>query len=130
MAGWELINTQNGSNFSNIEAAFKESNNRRKTWHLTLDKAVGANGTYDPTTASSPVSQTNSTAIKFVEDLEAEEYLSEVPRNPAIFETKPKNNDNLEIYHEVSPSYDISLHIPPLEFPLDFYNCFTFGNDI
>ena len=130
MAGWELINTQNGSNFSNIEAAFKESNNRRKTWHLTLDKAVGANGTYDPTTASSPVSQTNSTAIKFVEDLEAEEYLSEVPRNPAIFETKPKNNDNLEIYHEVSPSYDISLHIPPLEFPLDFYNCFTFGNGV
>ena len=130
MVGWELLNTQGTANYSSIEAAFMESNNRRKTWHLTLDKIIGANGTYDPTTASSPVSQTNSTAIKFVEDLEAEEFLSDIPRNPAVFETKPKNNDNLEIYHEISSSYDKSLHLPSIQFPLDFYNCFAFGNGV
>tara|TARA_S200002703_G_C3801848_1_gene247871 strand:- start:1492 stop:6141 length:4650 start_codon:yes stop_codon:yes gene_type:complete len=130
MVGWELLNTQGTANYPSIEAAFMESNNRRKTWHLTLDKVIGANGTYDPTTASSPVSQTSSTAIKFVEDLEAEEFLSEIPRNPAIFETKPKNNNNLEIYHEISSSYDKTLHLSSIQFPLDFYNCFAFGNGV
>ena len=132
MAGWELvINSNSPLNQSTIENAFMHSSNRRKTWHLTLDKVIGANGTYDPTTASTPVSSTNPTSIKFVEDLEGRDFENRVPRNPAVFETKPKNNNNLEIYHEASQSYDITLHDPLIGFQLNnWFNCFTFGNGV
>ena len=131
MTGSEIGIAQNSTNLNTIEDAFMHSSNRRKTWHLTLDKVIGANGTYDPTTASTPVSSTNSTSIKFVEDLEGRDFENRVPRNPAIFETKPKNNNNLEIYHEASQSYDITLHDPTIGFPLEnWFNCFTFGNGV
>jgi len=132
MAGWELnIINSSTTNANTIEDVFMNSSNRRKTWHLTLDKVIGANGTYDPTTASTPVSSTNPTSIKFVEDLEGRDFQNRVPRNPAVFETKPKNNNNLEIYHEASQSWDISLHDPAFGFPLEnWFNCFTFGNGV
>ena len=48
--------------------------------------------------------------------------------NPAIFETEPKEQIDLDLYYEASKAYPIS------EFnqvkALDYYNCFTFGNGV
>jgi hypothetical protein len=48
--------------------------------------------------------------------------------NPAIFETEPKEQIDLDLYYEASKAYPIS------EFnqvkALDYHNCFTFGNGV
>ena len=109
---------------------FVQSYNRRKTWRLTLDKVI-ASQTYDPTTASSPASLTNAVAINFVENAVNSDGAVDVTKNPAIFETKPKNTENLEIYHEASRSYDVNSQFPSSASQgLQWFNCFAFGNGV
>ena len=109
---------------------FIQSYNRRKTWRLTLDKVI-ANQTYDPTTTSSPASLTNAVSINFVENAVNSDGAVDVTKNPAIFETKPKNTENLEIYHEASRSYDVNSQFPSSASQgLQWFNCFAFGNGV
>ena len=114
-----------------VDATFEDGRNRRKRWRLTLDKQIGFNNTYNPVTASSnAVSQTNPTGISFVEDLDARDTKVKIAKNPAVFETKPKNNNNLEIYHAASESYDASFQVNNFDHELRWSNCFTFGNGV
>jgi hypothetical protein len=51
-----------------------------------------------------------------------------VSNNPAIWETEPKENIDLNIFHEASGCFDISLHGTTQE--LDWFNCYSFGNGV
>jgi hypothetical protein len=124
---YNIINFGDG----NAEDIYSYPRNRRKTWRLTLDKHISAQ-TYDPRTAlnttANPVSATNSVAINFVENLDERDGSIVLTKNPAVFETKPKRDEGLEIYHEASNSIDISRHGVLESF--DFYNCYVFGNGV
>ena len=68
----------------------------------------------------------------FAED-ERGDFTSE---NPAIFETEPKENIELDIYHEASDAYDITnpgtataAHSTSYH-KLDWFNCFSFNNGV
>ena len=112
-----------------MDLFFESGRNRRKRWRLTLDKQIGSSGGYNPVTASSNnVTRTNPTGIRFVEDLDARDEKTQISNNPAVFETKPKNNNNLEIYHAASESYDLSLI--GYDHNLNWSNCFVFGNGV
>ena len=128
---YELYNYVNyGSNLPFLQTAYSYPRNKRKTWRLTLDKQIGLQS-YDPRSAASPVSATNAVAINFVENLDSRDGSEVLTKNPAVFETKPKRNDGLDIYHEASISYDITLHgWQQLGQELNFSNCFTFGNGV
>ncbi len=66
-------------------------------------------------------------AIQFLEPYENEDDQL-VSSNPAIWETEPKENVDLDIYYEASGCYDISLHGTTQE--LDWFNCYSFGNGV
>ena len=106
----------------------EKANNRRKTWILTLDKQI-ANQTFNP--INNPINQassTNTAAINFVEYLNERDKSNLLTKNPAVFETKPKRDEGLEVYHEASHSWDISNHGD--KHLLDWYNCYSFGNGV
>lgn len=48
--------------------------------------------------------------------------------NPAVFETEPKEQIDLDIYYEASKAYPIAEYNN--EKTLDYYNCFAFGNGV
>ena len=124
---YNYINFGDGS----ASPSYNHHCNRRKTWKLTLDKHISSQ-TYDPRTAlntsASPVSATNSVSINFVEYLDQRDKSPVLTKNPAVFETKPKKDEGLEIYHEASHSYDITTHGDT--FSLDWCNCISFGNGV
>ena len=66
-------------------------------------------------------------ALQFLEKSRSEENQL-TSSNPAIWETEPKENIDLDIYYEASESYDISLHGTNQE--LDWFNCYSFGNGV
>ena len=48
--------------------------------------------------------------------------------NPAVFETEPKDNIDLELYYEATNAIDVANLRNPVT--LDYFNCFTFGNGV
>ena len=48
--------------------------------------------------------------------------------NPAIWETVPKKNIDLNVYYEASEVFPISLHGTSQQ--LDWFNCYSFGNGV
>ena len=60
--------------------------------------------------------------------LELEEGTTFTSENPAIFETEPKENIDLNIYYEASEAYPISEY--HLEKTLDYHNVFIYGNGV
>ena len=67
------------------------------------------------------------TGFQFLER-EENEHDSLVSSNPAIWETEPKENVDLDIYYEASNCLDISSHGQTLS--LDWFNCYSFGNGV
>ena len=75
-------------------------------------------------------------AIVFLEHLDSDDNAGDFSsNNPAIWETEPKENIALDIYHEASDAYDITnpgtataAHVADQR--LDWYNCFSFGNGV
>ena len=88
-----------------------------------LDTDADDDGTMDGAGADN----TNPSAIQFLEKSENEEDQL-VSSNPAIWETEPKENVDLDIYYEASDCYDIGLHGSTQE--LDWFNCYSFGNGV
>jgi len=82
---------------------------------------------YDNNTSSVAVDLDSPQAIQFLEldENEGDQLLS---NNPAIWETEPKQNVDLDIYYEASECYDISLHGTTQE--LDWFNCYSFNNGV
>jgi len=94
---------------------FGRANNRRVTYIIPLDK--------DPVTQSSPnpVGQawgsTNQGAddstpigIEFITPRRSNDSKLTITKNPAIWETEPKENIDLDIYHEASQAYPINFN--------------------
>ncbi len=51
--------------------------------------------------------------------------------NPAIFETQPKENVDLNLYYEASNAFEITDHTVPVPAKvLDWHNCFSYGNGV
>ena len=48
--------------------------------------------------------------------------------NPAIFETEPKENIDLDLYYEASDAFPINTH--GQEKTLDWFNCYSYGNGV
>ena len=121
---WEFnTGCQQFSAFTNYEACYELARsyfneayfNRRLTFRLTLEaengSSIGYNG-YDPTVGDN----TNDTKISsnycpieivtlnYIEDLDVP-----FPENPAVFETEPKEDVGLEIFHEASNSLPLSF---------------------
>ena len=48
--------------------------------------------------------------------------------NPAVFETKPLETAELEIYYDATDNLDIASHGTQLE--LNWFNCYSFGNGV
>jgi len=66
------------------------------------------------------------TAIEFLDPyMDGDGFTS---RNPAIFETEPKEVVDLNLFYEASEAYDKSTH--GNQITLDYSNCFSFGNGV
>ena len=66
-------------------------------------------------------------AIQFIEP-NKNESAQLTSDNPAIWETEPKENIDLDIYYEASECYNISLHGTSQD--LEWFNCYSFGNGV
>ena len=110
---------------STFEPFFSFSGNFRKTWRLTLDKDILS--TYDPINITTPPTHEVTAGINFVK-YQLSENSGDIVKNPAVFETKPKEDIGLDIYHEASHSYDKSFH--DVFHGLDWFNCYVFGNGV
>ena len=128
VTSYEYYNYVNFFSIGISTNAYSKPYNKRKTWKLTLDKNIALQ-TFDPRSNTiNEVSATNPVSINFVENLENRDGSENLTKNPAIFETKPKNDEGLEIYHEASESIDISRHGDLHS--IEWFNCFTFGNGV
>ena len=122
---------------------FGLATNRRLTWIIEFeDVTVTQDGTvspdYNPVNEASSKNQTgtgtdnlmdevNRQFIEFVEpSFDSENQL--ISDNPAVFETKPKTDEGLDIYYEASDFIDINIHDNIHELP--WFNCYSFGNGV
>tara|TARA_R110002012_G_scaffold146008_1_gene304328 strand:- start:7158 stop:12776 length:5619 start_codon:yes stop_codon:yes gene_type:complete len=118
-----------GGNISTADSRlWMQPYNRRIRYRIFLDDTnAGTNvGIAGGTSLSQALSQT--VTLNFVENRSRKLGSTTTSKNPAVFETKPKNNDNLEIYHEASESYDRTRHGQPID--LEWFNCYIFGNGV
>ena len=85
----------------NLMHPTKTANNRRITFRLFLDKAIG-DSSYDPTSNSGINSTT--TNIEFL-NVSLDDTLERTSNSPAIWETEPLEIDDIDIYYEASTVY-------------------------
>ena len=122
---------------------FGLATNRRLTWiiefeDVTVTQSGNVSPDYNPVNEASSKNQTgtgtdnlmdevNRQFIEFVEpSFDSENQL--ISDNPAVFETKPKTNEGLDIYYEASDFIDINIHDNIHELP--WFNCYSFGNGV
>ena len=111
----------------NVWEEEKAASDRRIIYRLHLDKPISG---YDPTsedeTGSSSFDSTNLLAdcsIEFVQRSLNEE-VEKTSNMPAVWETEPKQNSDIDIYYEASQSYPIRLT------PSNISNVFSIGDQI
>ena len=147
-----LIATSTFNDLEDLWDDFAESTNRRVTYIIPFAKydpnasVISGQTIYDsadPNTNSTFVNSSGSNydlldkddgadedtaiSIQFIEQNESEKAQI-VSENPAIWETEPKENVDLDIYYEASKCYDISSHGTTQQ--LDWFNCYSFGNGV
>ena len=89
---------------------FGNKNNRRLVYILELDKDPTdpvQNGGYNPIDGTNLDSISPDTIEFITEDFELN--AGEISQNPAIWETEPKDNVDLDIYYEAGQAYPITL---------------------
>ena len=86
---------------------FASPDNRRVCYILELDENPD-NLINNPENLAGPSTTVESTFIEFIEE-NYENGVNPVSDNPAIFETEPKENLNLDIFYEASQAYPIEL---------------------
>ena len=129
--GWCRSYTVAWSNSMSVdcrEARGKYGTQRIIRWTLLLDKEI-QNSSVD-------AMDCDGNAMVFLEHLDSDDNAGDFSsNNPAIWETEPKENIALDIYHEASDAYDITnpgtataAHVADQR--LDWYNCFSFGNGV
>ena len=113
------------SNNQLFGGAFEDNANKRKTWKLIVEDENGfgignANGngnSYNPTdftnddgTWGSIASSSNPVRIEFVVPF-LEDGQQEPTQNPAVWETEPKENVELDIYYEATAAIPLDLNL-------------------
>lgn len=106
------------------------SSNKRARFDLVLDKPIEGVGVVDsnfPLNYKSASKQsTNTFGIKILTSLDTSNSFSS--SSPAIFETEPAEQAELDIYFEATKAFPIS-ELNSLK-TLDYYNAFSFGNGV
>ena len=99
--------------------------NKRRVFILKLDRPIQDWDIFtDDPNGINPTSSRRTT-WEIVEEYESESYRT---KNPAIWETEPKEQAELDIYYEASNSIPISQHNS--NHALEYHNCFSFGNGV
>tara|TARA_R110000744_G_scaffold95350_1_gene184274 strand:- start:2336 stop:7900 length:5565 start_codon:yes stop_codon:yes gene_type:complete len=83
------------------------ANNKRVKYSFALDKIIGAGGGFDPRSIMAHDGTGTNSQIEFLAPYASEDGFDS--DNPAVFETYPKENIELDIYYEISRAYPISL---------------------
>ena len=86
--------------------AFMRADNRRITYRLYLDKDPTTSSSFDPLTTANA---STAIGVEFISPrtIETAPLISD---NPAIWETEPKENIDLNIFHEASQVYPTTLN--------------------
>ena len=103
------------------------SYNHRRTYRLTLDKPIGDLGGYNPTQDATQTNQVNIDFLAPPTRLSVKD--SKTTANPAVFETKPKEDLDLDLYYQISDTYAIEDHGTQIDL-LSYFNCYSFGNGV
>ena len=138
----EIYNSSLGTEMEIEWNNFARSLNRRVTYvfPFTLENGAEAfgvgntpsfiSGTTQYTSildATYGADQDSPIGIQFLQVAESDQEQI-VSSNPAIWETEPKENIDLNIFHEASGCFDITLHGQTQV--LDWFNCYSFGNGV
>ena len=97
------------TNLTNAIRSFGAADNRRVCYIIRLDKDPQALLT-DPESLGGPSTTIESDFIQFFQPYVSENS-AEVSDNPAIFETEPKEQLDLDIYYEASQAYPLKLDV-------------------
>ena len=135
LSEWVDINAT--STIDNEKIRFGQATNRRLTWIIEFelfnktidDGGPGVDG-HSGVSYHNPLDVMGNNTSKFVEFVEAsiDETEQLISDNPAVFETKPKRDEDLEVYYEASDFIDIKKH--SLYHELPWFNCYSFGNGV
>ena len=99
--------------------------NKRRVFIIKLDRPIQDWDIFtDDPNGINPTSSRR-TVWEIVEDYSSEAYRT---KNPAIWETEPKEQAELDIYYEASNSIPIAQHNS--NHALDYHNCFSFANGV
>ena len=98
-----------------------------KPWNRRIRYRIFLDDTNASTNVGSP-SKTATTLLNFVEIGQDKYGSTSTSRNPAVFETKPKKDNALEIYHEASNV--IKSNRQGQTHNIHWSNCFVFGNGV
>ena len=107
-SGIFTINNQFYVNLKNVLKDFGASHNRRVMYVIELDKDPSAL-LNPPDELAGPSTTAESTFLEFLQNYVSDEEVL-LSENPAIFETEPKENVDLDIYHEVTQAYPLKLN--------------------
>ena len=105
-----------------------------KRWNWNPDEAVGSplnfttGGGAVSNAVPGPLSSNNLDKYIWMDFLEPDVSAAFSTNNPAIFETEPKEAAELNIYYEIPATYE-KIQAPHL-MPLDWFNCYSFGNGV
>jgi len=106
-----------------------DGNNRKYTVAIELTEPIQGNLDWIPN-APGQWSKLNNALISV--QIVTEEYDGDnkllTSSNPAVFETEPKEAIDLDLYYEASDALPISSHGNPI--PLNWYNCYSYGNGV
>ncbi len=112
----DTTNVENGDALKAAIEAFGKANNRRVCYIIELDKdPTGASSSFNPVQGGSGFPDADTpTTIEFVD--EKTQALSALKINtPAVFETKPKQSADLNIFYEASEAIPLLLDVDSAE---------------
>ena len=102
------------TNFEDAIKRFGNANNRRVTYIIELDKDprdAAVNGGVNPLTTATPTTSVN---MRFVEGW-VDPNSTVISDDPAIWETEPKGNSDLDIYYEASQAIPLEIDSENIE---------------
>ena len=114
------------TNLKNKLRDFGAKDNRRTMYVIELDKdpSLLLN---PPDELAGPLTTVDSTFIEFLQNYVSDEDVL-LSDNPAIFETEPKENVDLDIYHEVTQAYPLQLDTQSAINPIDNRKSYLIGS--
>ena len=112
---------------------YNDGSNKRARFKLTVTPNIGTGPAgYNPTqsgswgAAADDYAGANAATFEFLQNYsEGDDFTTD---QPAIWETEPKEDLNLDLYYEASEAYPIADH--NLEKELTWFNCYSFANGV